>query len=262
MKKILVLVSDENYLEHTKYLFHSITTIGEWNGDLCLITNDVDETLLDDFKKFNVQIFNVKVDNYFHSKFFIFDKFFKNWDFVTYLDCDFTIYGDLNTIIDKKTITQPVLNVEMEPFKIHEYFCQGWNKSDKSKALKELYKNYNLNKFGFNSGYMSFNTSLIDDNTLDNIFELSQDLYRINNHCEIGSDQPVLNLYFINEVNPIKNQKVSFWRASTDETIAQHHLHREAPWVNYDYSDRLNKTYHQNYIEKLDNFYKNIEKKK
>ena len=90
---------------------------------------------------------------------------------------------------------------------------------------------------------------------------MSKDLYSINNHCKIGSDQPVLNLYFINEVNQIKNQKVSFWRASTDETMAQHHLHQEAPWVNHDYSDRLNKTYHQNYIENLDNFYKNIEKK-
>lgn len=261
MKKVLVIVSDENYLEHTKYLFHSASTIGKWNGDLCLIANNVDDDLLDDFKKFNIHILNVKVDNFYYSKFFIFHKFFKNWDFVTFIDCDFTIFGNLNLIIDEETMSLPVLNVEMEPFRIHEYFCQGWCNLDKSKTLEQLYNDYNLNKFGFNSGYMSFNTSLIYDNTLNDIFKLSKDLYHINNHCEIGSDQPILNLYFINDINPIKNQKVSFWRASTNETIAQHHLHGEAPWINQDYSEKLNKTYYENYIENLNNFYKHFEKK-
>ena len=103
---------------------------------------------------------------------------------------------------------------------------------------------------------MEFNTSLIKENTLDDLLKLSDRLQPINNHTSPkGSDQPIFNLYFINDLNYIKNKKISFWKESTNNTIAQHHCRWEAPWINNNSSSKLGKTYLQNYKDNLEGFY-------
>jgi len=261
MKKVFVIVSDYNYLEHSKYLFYSAVNQGKWAGDLCLIANNVEDNLLDDFRKFGVHILPIKMENFYYAKFYIFDEFFKKWDFLTFLDCDFTIFGDLNTIVEQSDCQKPILHVEVEPFRVHQYFCQSFPESEKNKLLENLRQNYDLDKFGFNSGHLSFNTSLIEKNTLSDLLEMSNNLSNINNHSGIGSDQPIINLYFTNNHKMIENKKVSFWRGSDENTIAQHHLHIEAPWNCNDFSYRLNKTYLENYLENLNNFYELIKNK-
>lgn len=258
MNKVFVIVSDSNYLEHAKYLFSSVKLTGNWSGDFCLIANNVDDSLLTDFKKYGVKILHRNIENYYYANFFVFDEYFKNWDFVTYMDCDFTIFGDINKIVNGDDLKKPLLHVEMEPFRVHQYFCQGWVETEKNKSLKGLREIYDLDKFGFNAGHLSFNTSIINENTLSDLIKLSESLKNINNHCTIGSDQPIFNLYFSDKIKEITSQKVSFWRGSTKDTIAQHHLHAEAPWVNTEYSDRLKKTYKENYDEFLYDFYKSI----
>jgi hypothetical protein len=258
MKKVFVLISDKNYLEHAKSLFFAAKDIGKWKDDLCLIANNVDDDLLEDFKNFGVEIIHKKIDNYYYANFFIFDIYMKKWDYVVYMDCDFTIFDDLNSIVEEEFITKPVLSVDIEPFHIHEYFCQGYDDNLKKEYLKELYKDYDLNKKGFNAGFIGFNTSIIEDNTLTELLTLSDKLQSINNHTSPnGSDQPIFNLYFINNLNYIQNGKVSYWRNSNENTIAQHHCRWDAPWENESYSQRLGKTYLQNYKDNLNKFNKN-----
>jgi len=261
MKKVFVIVSDYNYLEHAKYLFFSVVNQGKWTGDLCLIANNVEDNLLNDFRKFGVHILPIKEDNVYYATLYIFDEFFKKWDFLTYMDSDFTIFGDLNTIIEQSDCEKPILHVEEEPFRLHEYFCQFFPESEKNNLLSNLRQSYDLDKFGFNAGHISFNTSLIEKNTLSDLFEMCNNLSNINNHSGIGSDQPIINLYFTNNHKMIENKKVSFWRAADENTIAQHHLHGEAPWVSNDFCYRLNKTYLENYSENLSNFYNLIKNK-
>ena len=256
MKKVFVLISDKNYLEHAKSLFFAAKDVGNWRGDLCLIANNVEDNLLEDFRNFGVEIIHKKIDNYYYANYFVFDTYMKKWDYVVYMDCDFTIFGDLNTIVEEEIMNKPLLSVDIEPFHIHQYFCQGWGENEKNEALKELYKEYDLNKKGFNAGFMEFNTSLIKEDTLSDLLKLSDKLQHINNHTSPkGSDQPIFNLYFINRLNYIKNKKISFWKESNEFTIAQHHCRWEAPWVNNFYSKNLNKTYLQNYKDNLDKFY-------
>jgi lipopolysaccharide biosynthesis glycosyltransferase len=261
MKKVFVIVSDYNYLEHAKYLFYSAVNQGKWTGDLCLIANNVEDNLLNDFRKFGVHILPIKEDNVYYATFYIFDEFFKKWDFLTYMDSDFTIFGDLNTIVEQSDCEKPILHVEEEPFRLHQYFCQSFPESEKNNLLSNLRQSYDLDKFGFNAGHISFNTSLIEKNTLSDLFEMCHNLSNINNHSGIGSDQPIINLYFTNNHKMIENKKVSFWRGSDENTIAQHHLHIEAPWNCNDFSYRLNKTYLENYLENLNNFYELIKNK-
>lgn len=256
MKKVFVLISDKNYLDHAKSLFFEVKNVGGWEDDLCLIANDVDDSSLIDFKNFGVEVIHKKNNNCYYANYHIFDIYMKKWDYVVYMDCDFTIFGDLNTVVEKEIMEKSLLSVDIEPFYIHEYFCQGWDQNKKAESLIELNKNYDLNKKGFNAGYMEFNTSLINENTLIDLLNLSDELQPINNHTSPnGSDQPVFNLYFIKNINYIKNNKVSFWKESNKFTVAQHHCRWEAPWINNNYSERLGKTYLENYKENLNNFY-------
>lgn len=261
MKKVLVLISDKNYLDHSKSLFYAAKTVGNWKGDMCLIANGVSDDLLLDFKKFGVEIIHKKIDNYYYANYFIFDTYMKKWDYLVYMDCDFTIFGDLNETVSENIKNMPLLSVDIEPFSIHEYFCQGWDLDKKTESLLELNKKYDLNKRGFNAGFMEFNTSIIKENTLTDLLELSDNLQSINNHTsDKGSDQPIFNLYFIDDLNYIENKKISFWKNSDVNTVAQHHCRWEAPWVNNFYSERLGKTYFQNYKENLNNFYASTNK--
>jgi hypothetical protein len=256
MKKVFVLISDKNYLEHAKSLFYAAKTIGNWNHDLCLIANNVDDTYLEDFRKFGVEIIYKKIDNYYYANYFIFDMYMKKWDYVVYMDCDFTIFGDLNLVVEDEIMRKNVISVDIEPFSIHEYFCQGWDENEKKLSLVELSEQYDLNKKGFNAGYIEFNTNIINEETLQNLLNLSNKLQRINNHTSPnGSDQPIFNLYFINDLNYITDRKISYWKGSDEKTVAQHHCRWDAPWSNHSFSGRLNKTYINNYTENLNNFY-------
>lgn len=262
MKKAIVLISDSNYLEYAKSLFYSIKSTGQWDGDLCLIANNVDEENLKDFISFNIEIIHKKIDNYYYANFYVFDEYMKKWDFIIYMDCDFTIFDNLNNIIDYDLLNKELINVDVEPFHIREYFCQNWTSDDISKSLLITLENeYDLNRYGFNAGFIAFNTSIIKKNTVNDLFKLCDYLQPINNHTSpTGSDQPIFNLYFENKINYIKDKKISFWKESNMNTIAQHHCRWEAPWVNNFYSSRLNKTYNQYYQENLYNFYASVNK--
>lgn len=266
MKKVFVLISDKNYLEHAKSLFFAAKDIGKWDGDLCLIANNVDENLLLDFKKFGVEVIHKKIDNYYYANYFIFDTYMKKWDYLMYMDCDFTIFGDLNNIVSDEIKNKPLISVDKEPFTVKSYLSWGVDSSgqpvsnintdDRENMFKELSKTYNLDILGFNAGFMEFNTSIIKENTLEDLLELSKKLQPINFHTsKKGSDQPVFNLYFMGNINYIENKKVSFWRESNTNTIAQHHCRWEAPWNNNFFSPKLGKTYLQNYKDNLHNFY-------
>jgi hypothetical protein len=263
MKKVFVLISDENYLEHAKSLFYAAKTIGKWDGDLCLISNNVREEKLTEFKKFGVDIFNINEKNYYYANFFIFDTYFKKWDYLISMDCDFTIFGDLNKIVSEEEINQEVLNVDKEPFTIKSYFCWDYENGEiknekcegREKYFEELNKMCDIENFGFNAGFMSFNTKLIKTNTLLDLKELSEKYQPVNFHTsQFGSDQPILNVYFQDKVNFIKNEKISYWKSSNENTIAQHHCRWDAPWINNFFSKRLSKTYFQNYRINLDKF--------
>ena len=265
MKIVLTLISDENYLEHAKSLFYSVRNMGKWKHDLCLIANNVPESRLEDFRKFGVQIFNINESNCFFANYHVFDKFFKNWEIVISMDCDFTIFKDLNDLIDESLISQEVLLADKEPFSIKSYFCwaniNGELKNDISEGremdLSILEKEFPINDYGFNAGLLIFNTNLIFENTLENLYKLSNDLKHINFHTSVhGSDQPILNLYFHKNIKFIENKKISYWRDSDLNTIAQHHCRWDAPWKNDSYSDNLGETYRSNYQKNLEQFYK------
>lgn len=252
MKKVLVQVSDKNYLQHSKSLFVNAKLQGKWDGDYCLIANNIESQDLKDFENTNIEIVHVNNPNYYYATLDVFDSHFKKWNFVLYMDADIIIHGDIGTEPTPKENT--IIMDYDAPFKISQYFCQRCNEGEKINKLNELKKKYPfIDDPGYSAGFFYLNTSLISNNTKDELVALQNELSEINHHAGIGSDQPIINLYFKKYID--SNSFCKFWRTQESQMRkALHFCHGEAPWINESYSNILNKTYRQQYIQNLQAF--------
>lgn len=236
MKKCIALVSDQNYIEHVKYLFSSIKFKGNWQGDLCLVANNINPNILHEFKSKGIHIFkiNKKTDSYV-AKYYLFNKNFKKWDIVCYFDVDFVILNDINGLINSNGLLADVDGNPKKQFTIGEMLD---NSSDVD-TYNEISKIYNLNQVGFNSGCMVYNTDIIKEDTLDDLIKLSKRCKTINHHTgPEGTDQPILNLYFQNQWKQING--VSFHRNRRGNEVAIHTCRWEAPWKDERYIGQYN----------------------
>ena len=57
MKKVFVVLSDKNYLEHFKSLYYSAITIGKWDGDFVVIVPESDKGEFDENEFKGVKFF-------------------------------------------------------------------------------------------------------------------------------------------------------------------------------------------------------------
>jgi hypothetical protein len=250
--KILVQVCDENYLEHAKYLFANAKVHGKWDGDYCLIANNIPDDKLKLFKQKNIYILHVKENNYYYATLNVFDNFFKKWDYVLYLDQDIVIFDD---IAKEKIPPKNTMFADLDrPFTIDQYLCQNWPDQKKQETISQLKTKYSfIKEAGYNAGFLYFNSSLIEDDTLLKLNKLKDDLAQINNHALIGSDQPIINLFFYK--NLCSDSFCNFWRTPENQIKkAIHFCHGEAPWINNTFSNKLNKTYKNHYDECLNLF--------
>ena len=91
-KKVMVFICDGNLLDKVKPLIHNAKTKGKWNGDfVLLVPESIDTSLFDDDKDNDLIVYKVPdlmgATIHFH-KIFLFDDFFKEWDWVLYSDLD------------------------------------------------------------------------------------------------------------------------------------------------------------------------------
>lgn len=250
--EVFVQVCDTKYLFYAKYLFANAKVQGKWNGDYCLIANNVDKKDLRFFSKNGIYIFNAFSDNPYYSKLELFNEYFKQWTNVLYLDQDCVIYDNMSSL-SKPSINQILMT--QEPWSINKYFASGKSDEEWGAAIASLLPDYPfLENRGYSSSYLYFNTSIINNNTLSELINLKNKLASINTHGhnKVGGDQPIINLYFYNKI--IHSNNCLYWK---DEQSPIHHFcHWQAPWINNNYSPSLQKTYFQHYIECLLKFKK------
>lgn len=232
-KIVLVLVADDNYMNHAKSLFYNIKNTGKWKGDLCLITpSELDTEDKKTFDNHNINILKVKEKSYY-NKFFIFDEYFRKWDKVLYLDCDIFIFREMNEIFDMQ-VEENIIYASVDNDKLYTHFCQGWEHKTKLKVLNNLNGIYTgLMDYAFNTGVLYFNTSMINEFTVIELFKLKEKYTLINNHTnQKGTDQPILNFYFHNRFKEIDNEKFIL-KGSIDKNVILAHFYRWfAPWKN------------------------------
>jgi lipopolysaccharide biosynthesis glycosyltransferase len=263
-KKVVVLVADKNYKDHAKSLFVNIQIDGKWDGDYCLVTN----MEKDEYKEFEDKgIYVKKIDtlNPYFVKFSVFNTYFKQWDKIMYLDCDILINSPITTITNLEDVD---MYCDGEKISVRDMFTMWYNgglsemvngkhfnTNLDQHTLFDLDNNFDVEKNCFNSAFMYFDSKLINSTTVDELESLRERFKKINFHVGLseGTDQPILNLLFLDNWTQIPNKYVSYFGDQDSNTIISHYCRWSAPWVNTNptirnkYNDNLNKFVNSNF---------------
>jgi hypothetical protein len=197
---------------------------GKYNGDICLVVgNDLfgDKMLECDIirnnsiiiKHFpNIQFSDVFVDiqkkmqrpEHWFKKMFqfhklhLFNTFFKQWDYIFYIDCGITIFSDISPILSEATENTLLAHSDAYPtyeWKLHFQF----DKTD-TEYFTKLDNEYNLNIDYCQTTIMLYDTKIIESDTYDNLLNLLKE-YPIS----ITNDQGIIALYFTS-IKPLFKQ--------------------------------------------------------
>ena len=238
MSNCVILVSDENYLEHSKALFVALKTVGCWEGEYCLIGNGLSTQTIEYFENRGITVINHDKGNSFFAKYNLFDyRFNSMWKKILYFDADFVITGNIN-----KLVTDKVFTADFENANVKDWFSPELDE-DQGKFLNTF-----PNVKGFNTGFMAYDTSIINENTCAELHDLQSKLSKVNTHVnEGGTDQPIINLYF-DQVSQVEG--VSFHRDKKNGDVALHTCRWEAPWKDFRYVN-----YYKNNLSNFENVF-------
>jgi hypothetical protein len=204
----VAFVCNFRYLDKFFDTCKTLIDVGEYNGSIVLIVgNDINVDALNKhmfFKKnkqilvkhfedivFSKEIIS-KIDKsntqcgkfgyklFQYHKYHLFTPFFKQWRYVFYIDCGAKIYNNIQPIL--QTATPDTLLAHSDAFPTYQWklSCQFLEKID-----------FDLDRDYFQSTIMLFDTSIIEDDTFQQLYELTEK-YPVST----TNDQGILNLYF------------------------------------------------------------------
>jgi hypothetical protein len=226
----VVLLCNKNYFPKFLQTVSELTSRGNYHGDICLlIGNDLvgDELLNNEVIKNNRVIIQHFPDLQFpdsflkdtrklptfhkqfqYNKFHVFNTYFKHWDTLLYIDCGMSIYSDIRPILETRQMGTLLAHSDAYPnyaWKLRDQF-----KKDK-KYYKKLREKFNLDTDYFQTTMMLFDTSIIQENTFNDLYQLTLE-YPISR----TNDQGIIALYFTHIVPvwkqiPVRNEVTFFY---------------------------------------------------
>ncbi len=214
----VVFLCDKAYFHKFIYTCNQLLTNGNYKGNICLVIGDDlnnDDLLQDEIiiknnilvKYFpNIQFpqdfldvnNNINSDNRNITKKFqwhklhLFNTFFKQWDYIFYLDCGITIFTDIDPMIQECKPNTLLAHSDSYPtyqWKLHDQF-------DKNNSIyyTKLNNTYKLNIDYFQTTIMLYHTNIIHENTYNELYNLMLE-YPISKTNEQG----IIALYFTNK---------------------------------------------------------------
>jgi len=242
----IILVFDKKFLRKSYITIKQIRGIGRYKGDIvCVISDDlknrinwlrIDDRVIikhfpeidrskitDDPSKHPVEAdkkeivrvcFPMKAKMIHYHKFYVFHKWFRdNYKKCFYMDTGTQIFKPLDKIINRDCAGKLLAHSDAYPLYEDTLTCQ-FDREVFPDLYKELDDVYNLNIDHFQSTVMLYDTSIIQDDTFDDLWELAN--HYVN--CKTN-DQGILNLYFscfldVWEQIPIKDGETYYydWR--------------------------------------------------
>ena len=257
MNKLIILVTDENYLNHIKY---NISNIRDKHGeiDICIIYDKIKEDKIKpELDKYNVLFLPVSspngksYDRAYYLKYHIFEKYFKSWDKILYLDCDTMIFDKLNILFDLLNENNNLF-VDFEGNSIEKFFTM-WSPINQSNQndYNLLAQETDIKKYGFNTGILLYNSSIIKEDTVKKLYNLHEKYKKINKHVEKGTDQPIINLIYSEIAQQIPNHYFSFWTEYNDNNLISHFCRWDPPWNNVAFNNKIGTSYADYYNKML-----------
>jgi hypothetical protein len=220
----VVFLCNKAYFDKFVSTCDQLVTKGKYKGNICLVIGDdlQGNPLLEcDTIKNNNVIIKHFPDIQFSSSFMdiqkslersphwikkvfqfhklhLFSTFFKQWKTILYLDCGITIYSDVSPIINERA--ENILLAHCDGYPKHEWKLSCQFDHTKPEYFTKLKQKFNLNIDHFQTTVMLYDTSLIQDDTYDNLLALLLE-YPICN----TNDQGIIALYFT-VIHPVFKQ--------------------------------------------------------
>ena len=220
MSLCVVFVVNKGYFDKFINTCNQLLTNGCYKGNICLVVGEDlnNDTLLENefilknniiIKYFKGIVFSEEfliINNKVSSdgrnitrkfqwhKLHLFNVFFKNWDYIFYIDCGMTINSDISPIINEKKENTLLAHSDAYPSYEWKLRCQFDGcpvHKDIDNYFTKLNNTYNLNIDYFQTGIVLYHTKIIEENTFDNLIQLMND-YPISRTNEQG----IMALYF------------------------------------------------------------------
>ncbi len=220
----VVFLCNKAYFDKFIYTCDQLVTKGKYKGNICLVIGDdlqgnpllecntiknnnviikhfpdiqFSSSFMDIQKSLERSPHWIKKVFQFH-KLHLFSTFFKQWKTILYLDCGITIYSDVSPIINERA--ENILLAHCDGYPKHEWKLSCQFDHTKPEYFTKLKQKFNLNIDHFQTTVMLYDTSLIQDDTYDNLLALLLE-YPICN----TNDQGIIALYFT-VIHPVFKQ--------------------------------------------------------
>ena len=230
MSYAVAFTTNRAYLPRFYFTCFNLRNIGNYTGDIILMIgddlspSDIDQVFIQTnklsiFKLPTIsfdhetlrKIFSISRDYYWNLKLFqyhkfnLFHPFFKQWNYIFYMDCGINILNDISPMLSLFQPGKIVAHSDAYP----SYECKLKRQFDSSKSeFKELITNYNLDIDYFQTTILLYDTSLITDTTVSDLMALVKKY-----PLSITNDQGIIALYFRNQWSQItiKNDDTYFY---------------------------------------------------
>lgn len=222
----VVFLCDKAYFNKFINTYNQLITNGKYNGNVCLVVGDDlhnDELLNNDIIKNNNIIIkhfpNIQFSNNFLEinnkiisdgrnktkkfqwhKLHLFNTFFKQWDYILYLDCGLTIFSDISPLLNE--ITENTLLAHSDAYPTYEWKLHNQFDKTNTEYFTKLNNTYSLNIDYFQTTIMLYATTIINENTYNDLLKLTFE-YPISKTNEQG----IIALYFTNIIPLFKQIK-------------------------------------------------------
>ena len=229
----IICVGTPNCFDDIKYLCGALRGPGEWKGDIIAILVNFNDgcrsagELIDHGIKVCYRISN---DHPYLGKYFIYDREFKRYDQILYLDLDFLVLLNVNGVFEK--YTKEDMYWDKTPFNLDIGIKREWLDKKGVDSTRKI----------FQAAAILFKSKIIEDCTSRELLELTRSLHDVNIHnpeqAKGWSDEPIQNLYwerFTKPDNEIRDGHICFVGCRTPGTILAHTTNWHKPWQSPDY---------------------------
>lgn len=232
----VVFLCDTNYFEKFLYTCNQLINNGNYKGNICLVIGDdlnnnkllnhpiiINNNIIikyfpnilfsNDFLKIS---YEMERPSHWYQKLFqyhklhLFNVFFKQWDYIFYLDCGITIFSDITPILN--TLKENKILAHSDTYPTYEWklYIQ-FDKKNNKPIFEKLNNNFNMNVDYCQTTIMLYDTKIIEENTFNDLYNLTMEY-----PTSIANDQGIIALYFTNikplwEQIPVKNDFTHFY---------------------------------------------------
>lgn len=238
----IVVIANKPYLKYFENIYNDIRRIGKYEGKIILLTDfDTNCRKIKKFIDSNVEIkrfkkikFSKNANRHLNKirygrnkkfsfqwhKFYLFDEYFKKWDYVFYLDINMKIKKNILPLLglaNKGALYAPYDAYPNLDWKLKSQFDL------ESIFYEELCSKYDLeNPRYFQTGIMFYDTSIIKEDTVQKLITLTE-----NFPISKTNEQGIMNLFFLYDYPVFKRlpdlvdtyKTYSYWKLKDYDSI-------------------------------------------